>query len=592
MDKSIIEGNAVSYVKLALRATGIIDPYINEGDKTPSWDGELFVYKSENFSKQNLRDVIPVQVKGRQVDKYINHFQVEVADLINYKNKHNIIFFVVQMKENEHRIYCARLLLYDLEKLIKRAKNNKSVSIPLEIFPEKDTSKIKDMVIKYLDNAERQKQMLPGVLSVHDLQKTVKEATLTFELSLRSNFTNDDIVSSIMSQKPYIYYENSLGVEFPVDKIDNVENLTVGRHKKGPIVVDAKKFYDGYDVVTNIDGTIVKIDRNIWLTHKNDRLILNYEHKGTLKERFRMIDFILSMHNGDLLTIGQCKLPIATLKLDSHEKATLQSAFNFYTDIEKLFVKLGISKDLDIDGLNQNQMTSLYEFCQSEMYDKEVSLGIGNTGQGVLRLGNVNIFCYCIQTQSGNKVYSIFNDSVFKFRFIVEEQEVMASPYLLLASESVETIEQIDNINFNHMIDSIKEFGISDFTEEAHIQLLLKLLLYYDKTKHKTVLDASKSLAELLFNRNKSIINCINLYQAIKRYDRLSLAQIGALITIKDACKDLDIKLACSILIESKLESEMLLNSLEPAIKEQFLKYPLMNLFKNQWPDIDGCFKD
>ena len=55
MDKSIIEGNAVGYVKFALRATGIIDPYINEGDKTPSWDGELFVYNSEDFNKNNLK---------------------------------------------------------------------------------------------------------------------------------------------------------------------------------------------------------------------------------------------------------------------------------------------------------------------------------------------------------------------------------------------------------------------------------------------------------------------------------------------------------------------------------------------------------
>lgn len=91
MDKSIIEGNAVGYVKFALRATGIIDPYINEGDKTPSWDGELFVYNSEDFNKNNLKFVIPVQVKGRSFAKYRNTFQVEISDLLNYKKKQNVI---------------------------------------------------------------------------------------------------------------------------------------------------------------------------------------------------------------------------------------------------------------------------------------------------------------------------------------------------------------------------------------------------------------------------------------------------------------------------------------------------------------------
>lgn len=44
MDNNLVEGNAVDYVKIALRSTGIIDPYIQQRDKTPSWDGDLFVY--------------------------------------------------------------------------------------------------------------------------------------------------------------------------------------------------------------------------------------------------------------------------------------------------------------------------------------------------------------------------------------------------------------------------------------------------------------------------------------------------------------------------------------------------------------------
>ena len=73
------------------------DPYINEGDKTPSWDGELFVYNSEDFNKNNLKFVIPVQVKGRSFAKYRNTFQVEISDLLNYKKKQNVILkFLLQ----------------------------------------------------------------------------------------------------------------------------------------------------------------------------------------------------------------------------------------------------------------------------------------------------------------------------------------------------------------------------------------------------------------------------------------------------------------------------------------------------------------
>ena len=43
---------SVSKVKDAVLRTGVVEPDIRENDKTPSWDGELRLYKSqESFSK-------------------------------------------------------------------------------------------------------------------------------------------------------------------------------------------------------------------------------------------------------------------------------------------------------------------------------------------------------------------------------------------------------------------------------------------------------------------------------------------------------------------------------------------------------------
>ena len=130
MDKSIIEGNAVDYVKLALRATGIIDPYIKEADKTPSWDGELFVYNSDNFNKSNLKSIIPVQVKGRSFKKYRNTFQVELSDLINYKKRQNVIYFLVQFVGTEYKIYYTKLK-QDINRLIAIKDESKALDIKL-----------------------------------------------------------------------------------------------------------------------------------------------------------------------------------------------------------------------------------------------------------------------------------------------------------------------------------------------------------------------------------------------------------------------------------------------------------------------------
>lgn len=125
MDKSSIEGNAVDYVKIALRSTKIIKPELKEGDKTLSWDGELFVYNSEIFSKDNLKTIIPVQVKGRTLKKYANTHPIDVSDLVNFKKKKNILYFVVQIVNDEYRICYLALQLYDLEKLLKNIGKRK-----------------------------------------------------------------------------------------------------------------------------------------------------------------------------------------------------------------------------------------------------------------------------------------------------------------------------------------------------------------------------------------------------------------------------------------------------------------------------------
>ena len=112
------------------------------------------------------------------------------------------------------------------------------------------------------------------------------------------------------------------------------------------------------------------------------------------------------------------------------------------------------------------------------------------------------------------------------------------------------------------------------------------MLLHYDAIKKDYVLNASITLANMLYEKNNSIIHFINLCQAIKRKQALSTQDINRLIAIKDESKALDIKLACCILLESKIEIEKYLAEMEPTAKEYFLKYPLMNLLNRQQLEI------
>lgn len=61
-----IEESATTALKSALLKCPILDAYIDSNDKTPSWDGTVFVYKSEDQKKENIKGRVPIQVKGTE----------------------------------------------------------------------------------------------------------------------------------------------------------------------------------------------------------------------------------------------------------------------------------------------------------------------------------------------------------------------------------------------------------------------------------------------------------------------------------------------------------------------------------------------
>ena len=576
MDKSVVEGTAIDKVNLALRSSGIVSPKIKEGDTTLSWDGELFIYDSEPFNKKNLLHIIPVQVKGRKVVNYRNNIQIEVADLINYKKKHCVIFFLVQFVNEVPKIYYNALQLYDLEKHIKKAGKREKISLPFEVFPEKG-NKIKTLILNFVKNAKKQAQLIPGVLSLDELQKRVERPTLTFDINLIANFNEEDLYNSIKTQKPYFYYKDEKGVEFAVDKFDNIQCLQVGSHYSAAICVDNVKFYNGYNIINDEKGTKFQIGRYVSLFCKNYKLTLKYVYAGTIEDRLQTLQFVLAIHDGKTLFFGEEKIPIEKIKLKAKDYNKVKTLVGFYKDVKTLFSKLGIIKELNLDRISQEELNNLYDFCQSELYHKEVSLQGGESGKGILRLDDINIYCLCVKGEKGNRVYSIFNDDSVYYQIDIEDEKLLVSPYLMLALEN-NAFDKIDNINYSKIVDSIKRYGINDKTETIHINLLLKMLLHYDKTKEKRILDACIMLSNILYEKTCSETNFINLCQSVKRKESLSQENIDNLITIKEKSEKLDIKLASCILLEARIEAKKYFSTMSLEEQEDFRKYPIINL--------------
>ena len=129
-----IEDWATIEVKHCLSMTDTLSQYIKENDKTPSWDGDVLIYKGNNTDKKDIIGKVTIQVKGKMADNINRNecsFSVDMADLVNYKNDGGTIYFVVMINKNnpsKRRVFYDTLTPLKIDNYIK-GRINQNLSL-------------------------------------------------------------------------------------------------------------------------------------------------------------------------------------------------------------------------------------------------------------------------------------------------------------------------------------------------------------------------------------------------------------------------------------------------------------------------------
>ena len=64
MDNQAIEQTAVSTIERRVNLTDYLSSYLDQNDKTPSWDGAIYLFNNEHKVKDNMIGRISAQIKG------------------------------------------------------------------------------------------------------------------------------------------------------------------------------------------------------------------------------------------------------------------------------------------------------------------------------------------------------------------------------------------------------------------------------------------------------------------------------------------------------------------------------------------------
>lgn len=133
MDTGKIERAAVRAVEEYIDKSNKLVPYIDRNDRTPIWDGFIYMYNDKKINNNNFFARVPLQVKGTTV-KRGNYYRIERKYIEGYKIERGTAFFMVQKKDNVPMVLYALLSSKDINSLLSQP--TESIKIKLKEVPK------------------------------------------------------------------------------------------------------------------------------------------------------------------------------------------------------------------------------------------------------------------------------------------------------------------------------------------------------------------------------------------------------------------------------------------------------------------------
>ena len=591
MNSTRIEMLGINKLEAALSRCPYLCPYLKENDRTPCWDGRIFVYYSENWLRRNLKGIVPVQVKTscqEDLTKETVTFQVDMDDIRAYFNEGGVFFFVVYISKDgdKYTIYYASLLPFDLEPIIKQDK--KSHVFHLIRFPEGDNEKIMNAFSLFLDNRPKQMPIITnGVQTFEEMCKNGVEFD-SFVFSI-PNFgrRNPYDLSYLSNSTVYIYAKpKGLNIDIPIQRItESIVSMTL----ENPVYVNGIEYYPSYIVAGQSGKTTLQIGQSFTITGLEVGAVkqkINFRIKGTLKQRITDMAFFSALLTHGSFTI--CGHDFVVHDFGDAERDFAKKTHQYYLDTLRMLDALGVNEDLDCDKISDNDDINIRNFISAVLYGKHIGLGQLDTQivQGLFSIANLKIMILCRRDDQG--YYSVDRfDSTLKARFTTKEKLddrnfVEGPAYLSWRAEHFEEACNIDNSDF---LKSISEYEATPQYCGIVNQAVLEILKAYDKQEKKNdqLLLLADGLCQWLLKNDpdeNKVIAELNQLQTFHRQRVLTIVETNRLVQIVGYPNmDKYCQVGASILLHEYSKAREILNNLpDDENKAFFMIQPIMNL--------------
>lgn len=558
--------------ELVLKNRDFLSPYINSNDRTPLWDGSIYIYSSNQKTNGTFEGKIDVQIKGRQVENFKenNIYQFKVEALKGYQKeiKGTLLLVVDFINIDNYKVYYCNLLPVDLYQILKNLKEEqKTVSLKLKEINENSALNFKNVCMNFYKNSI--KQANKRIIEESEFKNIEK---LNFEIFVKQSECEE-------------YLETAYVYTYAKMKDTHEEVATIkGEWKafstiKRNIFVNDKKFYSQY-MVTGKEGKELIVGP-ITIELYTGRIHLKLE--GNPKKRIKDLEFIINVLKEKYIMFDNIKfdLPFNDIETINKNIDVYSKQIEYFKKIIRVFKFFNTEFDIDYNQLNETDLRNLH--CLINLYDGTFPKDVKELQKYYI---NINKYKFIfVLVFNGNKIYNFYSQEMIDNTLCViicNGKEIKTSVYSNLLPEEY---LNVNNFNDKIILKSFKNIELNDDVLDSINLLILSFLKAYDLSCDKIYLNLADKLSQIICKNRINDIDLINAKQIKYRKKNLSFNDKKLLNTIskkKEYKKNYSILCCIDILLENNFNFINHYKSMKKDEKEIFKEWPIYNLLKKE----------
>ncbi len=488
-----IEQNAVNEVRNFIDATDCLRSYIKDNDRTPLWDGSVFVYHGEPDKKENLVGTVKTQVKGTEVKVLQNkeHHRVERNELEIYMKEGGLFFFVVEMLESDirkRRIFYKKMTPVYIQVQLDQ-KATRGIDIPLDPLPV-DYHIVEEEMLNFINDSRNQTSF-------------VGRAGLTFAEALKGNYqlkcegfvntaSNKTLAMQLTSQPFYLYQETPYA-KIPIRDVELTTLVT--EHIDEPISINGKPYFQRYSrkydqktITVNVGNCfITRMPKEGYVGTIPTQVEINYPKKGGIADAINVAEFLVALKESTTITFGQHTIQLTFLDEDRENLfGNAQYNLDIYRDMKATWLAMQIPGTFSFDDFDEKGLDQYLHVVQ-HVYRKEEGVPIhplegGESYYSIVPAGDLRLM---IQFSHTHDNFYVSEDG-FAQPYIMDN----GVRYPILSAALTKCPELVfDNIHYTEQLECYKECLANN---DSFMKVIKHDLQILERQKHQI-----KSVAKL-----------------------------------------------------------------------------------------------